>query len=168
MKQSICYSIDSDESLENWLGKETLLVFDIYQNWSGECEVVQPLFDQLSVTIDEAKTRIALLTLESNKADLVDKFSSLVSYSDRVVELGYENDEVDENKTNDDTKDSQHLKKMLEKKDSSQSEPLFLIVKGRKIIAVIKGANQPALKKIILANLPPIIETENFTEEPEE
>lgn len=167
MKQSICYSIDSDESLENWLGKETLLVFDIYQNWSGECEVVQSLFDQLSVTVDEAKTRIALLTLESNKADLVDKFSSIVSYSDRVVELGYEIDETDENKTNDDTKDSHHLKKMLEKKDS-QSEPLFCLVKNKRIIAVIKGANQPALKKIIMANLPPIIETENFTEEPED
>ncbi|GFH53517.1 predicted protein [Chaetoceros tenuissimus] len=165
MKESICYSIDSDESLENWLGKETLLVFDIYQNWSGECEVVQPLFDQLSVTIDEAKTRIALLTLESNKADLVDKFSSLVSYSDRVVELGYENDEADESKTSDDIKDS--LKKMVVKKDS-QSEPLFCVVKNKRIVAVIKGANQPALKKIIVANLPPIIETENFTEEPED
>lgn len=167
MKQSICYSTDSVESLENWLGKETLLVFDIYQNWSGECEVVQPLFDQLSVTVDEAKTRIALLTLESNKADLVDKFSSIVSYSDRVVELGYEIDETDENKTNEDTKDSHSLKKML-KKMHSQSEPLFALVKQRKIIAVIKGANQPALKKIILANLPPILETENFTEEPED
>jgi len=157
MKKQSTFPIEDETSLKQWIEKSDnmLLIIDIHLNWTGSCEVLTPSFDQLYIQYENAEERFAFLSMEGPR--YADLFESLVSFSagcimslDDVVPMnGSAKDHGDSSKD-----DAERMKLLLTKKGKGCS-PLFLAVKGRKIVSIVEGANYPALAKILEGQVPP-------------
>lgn len=144
-------NVENDTDLEQWLSKSNdfLLFFDVHLNWTGRCETLVPQLEALYLTIDQSVTRWKVLSLEVPK--FAAKFESMVDLSSSCshsLPLNDSNNKVHgENDSTAETLNSLMMKK-------SSCSPLFLAVKGRKVISIVKGANFPALSKVIHEHIP--------------
>jgi hypothetical protein len=157
MKKQSTFAIEDEESLKQWLEKDQmLLIIDVHLNWTGSCEVLTPCFDQTYIQHERAEDRFVFLTMEGPR--FADLFESMVTFSescrmtlDDVVPL--------DNSSKDDSKSIGERMKLLLRKEQGCS-PLFLAVKGKKIISIVLGASYPALSKLVEEQMPPLSEDE--------
>ena len=148
--------ITSEQELETWISKEQmLLIIDIHLEWTGPCEAHIPFLDQLRVSFDFVDKRLAFLAVEVPKyAEILEKGLSL---SPACILPSF---------IQEDTATSEKIKLLTQKKGCS---PLFIAVKGKKIIAIVDaGANYPAIEKIVYDHIPKLSEEEQEEVEEEE
>ncbi len=148
-----------------------LLLLDIHLGWTGRCEVVIPSFDQLCIEYERSEDRLALLSMEGRGSKLAQKLESLVTISGTcmmpqfIENRGGDDDNKGENgfdnsnsSSSDDDQKDQELQdsplKLLLNKEGCGSSPLFLAVRRKKIVAIVEGANYPALEKIVKEHIP--------------
>lgn len=159
MKGQSTFAIEDENSLTQWIEKDhMLLIIDIHLNWTESCEVLRPCFDQAYKQYERAKERFTFLTMEGQR--FADVFESMVTFSescrislDDIVPI------VDGDGDNGDTSNSTDLgerMKTLLRKEGKGCSPLFLAVKGRKVISIVSGASYPALAKIVDEHIPKI------------
>jgi hypothetical protein len=150
-------AVETEIELEQWLEKSssTLLLFDVHLDWTGRCETLIPQLDALYRTIDRSEARLKVLSLEVPK--LGKKFQSMVELSPSCT------NSLSLNDTKDTSNDSDEgLNSLLNKKSCS---PLFLAVKGRKVLSIVRGANFPALSKLIQEHIPSISDDDDIVED---
>ena len=157
-KKEATATITSESELNQWLerSRTMLLLFDIHLNWTGRCETMIPQLDALYRSIDQSEGRFKILTLEV--PTFAQKFEELVELSPSCTySIPLKNEENNGNSTatvDDDDNDDDHnpsLKTLLTKSGCS---PLFLAVKKHNVLSVVRGANFPALAKIIDDHIP--------------
>lgn len=172
-KKEATATITSESELNQWLEKSStmLLIFDIHLNWTGRCETMIPQLDALYRSIDQSEDRFKILTLEVPK--FAQKIEDLVELSPSctyTIPLKNEENNVDSNgnsstvvddDNNDDDDHHPSLKTLLNK---SCCSPLFLAVKKQNVLSVVRGANFPALAKIIYDHIPKISDDDDLDE----
>jgi hypothetical protein len=162
MKKQSTFVIEDEESLKQWIEKDNmLLIFDVHLHWTGSCEVLTPCFDQTYVQHERAEERLVFLTMEGPK--FADQFESMVTFSESCVMtlddlIPIDNSSKDTPTTNDNANanDIGERLKMLLRKEDKGCAPLFLAVKGKKIVSIILGANYPSLLKVVSDQMPPL------------
>mmetsp|Transcript_7685 Transcript_7685/g.16319 ORF Transcript_7685/g.16319 Transcript_7685/m.16319 type:complete len:155 (-) Transcript_7685:171-635(-) len=139
--------VETEEELAEWFSRsrDMLLLCDLHRGWSGPCDTLAPTFEAMTIDIDNAENRVAFLAVEVPK--LAPKFAELVG-SDTVTPSPqyYQGAEGGEPQPVD-----------FSKKGCS---PLFVAVRSGKIVAVVEGADRPALSKVVEEYLPSVAEDE--------
>lgn len=149
-------SITSEEELESWLSNEKkLFIIDIHLDWTGPCEVIIPFLEELRLSFDFADKRFSFLCVEVPKyAEILEKGLTL---SPACIIPSF----IDE-----DMAMSEKIKLLIRKEGCS---PLFIAVKGRKIISIVDaGANYPAIEKIVRDHIPKLSEEDEEQDKEEE
>ena len=158
MKKQSTFAIEDEESLTQWIEKDNmLLIIDVHLHWTGSCEVLTPCFDQTYVQHERAEERLVFLTMEGPR--FADQFESMVTFSESCMMtlddlIPIDNSSKDTPTTN--VNDIGERLKMLLCKEDKGCAPLFLAVKGKKIVSIILGANYPSLLKIVSDQMPPL------------
>lgn len=55
----------TDESYEDFVGKEGVVLIDIYANWCGPCKILSPTIDEIS-NIYHNKVKVGKLDVDKN------------------------------------------------------------------------------------------------------
>lgn len=150
-KTSSTKIVENESELEHWLEKSSkvLILFDVHLNWTGRCETLIPQLDALYRTIDQSDDRLKFLSLEVPK--FAEKFKSIVELSPSCSTHSSSLDESSNNNAGNDNDECLDLNLLMKKNSCS---PLFLAVLGCKVISIVRGANFPALFKVIQEHLP--------------
>ncbi len=159
-KKEATACITSENELAQWLDKSStmLLIFDIHLHWTDRCETMIPQLDALYCSIDQSENRFKILSVEvpifATKFEELVKISPSCTYS---ISLNEDNNA--DNIENENEKGS--LKTLLKK---SCCAPLFVAVKKNMVISVARGANFPALLKVIDDHIPKLSDDEDLDE----
>ena len=139
-ERHIVTSIQTEEELDHWLEKNVLLVIDIHEGWSGNTETMIPtiksILSSMSTNDNDQQQRIFFLSMSKYLKKVVDGFKKIITDGDGASGRGGGGS------------GGQQKQFRLDDRLGGCS-PLFVIVRSRKILAVVEGADPPRLKKMV-------------------
>ena len=166
--------IESDEELTRWWvnrSASTLLVIDVHRGWSGRCDSLTPLFDSKSIEFNECsdgdgdgdggvgKGRMRVAFLAAEVPRFATKLADLMGGGDD----GDARDVADGAAAGSSSSSYPPMSSATALPTASDlasggCSPLFLAVRHGRIVSVVRGADRPALSRVVEEYLPRVTE----------